>query len=130
MKQLIKKIREAPAYEESVEYLIPYMKKQNFGKGVEIFKKGDPAEKFFLILKGSVLIPVVNKIIEKGSVFGEVGMFLTNSVRTAGAECIEDCELYSINKDKVMELYFQEPKFGFFITRLLANYATNNVDTQ
>ena len=126
MKQLIKNIREASGHEESVEYLIPYMKKEHHAKGEELFKKGDKAEHFYFIENGVVEIPELKKKLKKGSVFGELGVFVPNSRRAAGAVCKAECDIYSIHKDKMFELYYQNPKFGFFIVHMLARYASDN----
>jgi CRP-like cAMP-binding protein len=33
-----------------------------------------------------------------------------------------DCRLAAISRDKVLELYYQNPKFGFFLIRLISGY--------
>lgn len=128
MKKLIKNIREASADEESVDYLIPYMKMEHHAKGEELFKKGDLADKFYFVQNGVVELPELKKQLKKGAVFGELGLFMPKTVRSASAVCVEKCDIYSIHKDKVLELYYQNPKFGFFIARMLANYASDNVN--
>ena len=34
--------------------------------------------------------------------------------------CDDDCGLYTITKDKVLELYYQNPRFGFFLIRMVS----------
>ena len=58
MKQLIKKIREAKNDDGAIKYLIPYMKKEKHKKGVILFRKGDPAENFYFIQSGILIIPL------------------------------------------------------------------------
>jgi len=127
IKQLINKIRKASAHEDSVQYLIPYMKKETHAKGEVLFHKGDNADKIYFIQKGIVTIPEINKHLDRGAIFGEVGVFSSHAARSASAICSEESELYSIHHDKVIELYYQNPKFGFFIARLLSRYASENV---
>ncbi len=128
IRQLISRIREASAHGDSVEYLIPYMKKETHAKGVVLFHKGDPADKIYFIQKGMVVIPEVNKRLTQGAVFGEVGVFASHATRSASAILGEESEIYSIHRDKVIELYYQNPKFGFFIVHLLSHYASENVN--
>ena len=128
IKQLIKKIREASAAEDSVEYLIPYMKKETHAKGEVLFHKGDTADKIYFLQQGVVTIPEIHKHLTSGTVFGEVGVFTPYPVRSASAICDEESEIYSIHRDKVLELYYQNPQFGFLIVHLLSRYAAESVD--
>ena len=73
-------------------------------------------------------IPEVYKRISHGVIFGEIGLFVPNARRTASATCIAECEIYRIHKDKVLELFYQNPQFGFFIVRMLAHYLNESVD--
>jgi CRP/FNR family transcriptional regulator, cyclic AMP receptor protein len=93
------------------------------------FRKGDTADKIYFLQQGIVAIPEVNKHLTQGTVFGEVGVFTAYTVRSASAICDEESEIYSIHRDKVFELYYQNPKFGFFIAHLLSRYAAESVDT-
>jgi CRP-like cAMP-binding protein len=34
--------------------------------------------------------------------------------------CEEDCRLHAITKDKVLELYYENPRFGFFLIRMVS----------
>ena len=60
--------------------------------------------------------------------FGEVGIFSPRASRTAGAICTDDCELFSIKQTKLLELYYQNPGFGFFIVRILSDHIDENVN--
>ena len=57
IKQLMKKIREASSSEDSIEYLIPYMKKETHAKGEVLFYKGDTADKIYFLQQGVVGSP-------------------------------------------------------------------------
>jgi CRP/FNR family transcriptional regulator, cyclic AMP receptor protein len=69
-----------------------------------------------------------DKILENGAVFGEVGIFSENEVRTSSAFSEEDSELYSLTSEKAVELFYQDPSFGFYIVRALARYVSEGVD--
>jgi CRP/FNR family cyclic AMP-dependent transcriptional regulator len=105
------------------------MKKENHERGETLFHKGDIADKIYYIQKGIVTIPEINKHLSHGAVFGEVGVFTSYTTRSASAICGAESEIYSIHRDKVIELYYQNPKFGFFIVHLLSRYASESVDT-
>jgi hypothetical protein len=42
--------------------------------------------------------------------------------------CKEDCLLATISRDKVLELYYQNPKFGFFLIRVISGYVPGDPD--
>jgi CRP/FNR family transcriptional regulator, cyclic AMP receptor protein len=105
------------------------MQKEAHTKGEALFQKGDTAEKIYFIQTGRVVIPELQRELTAGTVFGEVGVFSHRRTRSASAICVSDGIIYSIHIDKVLELYYQNPQFGFFIARLLCRYASENVDT-
>ena len=105
---------------EALDYLIPYMRSECHSRGEALFNKGDAADKLYLIEEGSIFFPELGKRLAGGAVFGEVGLFAPQSVRSVSAVCEEDCRLYTITKDKVLELYYQNPRFGFFLIRMIS----------
>ena len=121
MKKLIKNVREASNGDFSVEWLLPYMKKEIYSNGDYIFKIKENAEYLFFIQKGTVLLPELNKEMNAGELIGEIGIFSPSRERTASAKCTSDATVYSIPYDKVLELYYQNPKFGFLLIQLINN---------
>ena len=76
------------------------MKKEKFTKNEYIFKKGKPADKFYVIKKGSVIVWRDEKRVrelEKGNCFGELAL-LSNEPRSASLQAKEDCTLYTLEK--------------------------------
>jgi hypothetical protein len=53
-------------------------------------------------------------------VLGEVGLFAAGGTRALTALCEGDCRLWTITKEKTLEIYYQNPNFGMFFdpTRL------------
>jgi len=105
---------------DTFEYLIPYMRSERHSSGETLFSKGDVADKLYLIDEGTIFLPQPGKRLSRGAVFGEVGLFAPKSIRSVTAVCEEDCRLHAITKDKVLELYYQNPRFGFFLIRLVS----------
>ena len=50
--------------------------------------------------------------------FYDSGLLEPGRTRTATVECIESVETLAISYDSVMELYFQNPTFGFYLLQL------------
>jgi len=119
IKRLINAVN-AAGKSETFEYLIPYMRSELHPKGEMLFSKGDAADKLYLIEEGSIFFPELGKRLSEGAVFGEVGLFAPQSVRSLSAVCDDDCRLHTITKDKVLELYYQNPRFGFFLIRMVS----------
>jgi CRP/FNR family cyclic AMP-dependent transcriptional regulator len=105
---------------EAFDSLIPYMTSERHRQGETLFSKGDPADKLYLIRQGRVCFPEVAQQLSNGEVFGEVGLFAPQGTRSVSAVCESDCRLYAIAKDKVLELYYEDPRFGFFLIRLIS----------
>jgi hypothetical protein len=120
IKRLIEAVNEA-SKSETFAHLVPYMRSERHSRGETLFSKGDVAEKLYLIDEGSIFFPEVGKRLSRGAVFGEVGLFAPQGVRSLTAVCEEDCTLHAITKDKVHELYYQNPRFGFFLIRMVSS---------
>ena len=119
IRKLIDSVNEASG-SETFEHLIPYMTCERHQNGSTVFAKGDRADKLYFIEQGRILFPELGKGLPSGGFFGEVGLFAPQGVRSASAVCEGDCQLYAITRDKVLELYYQDPGFGFFLIRMVS----------
>jgi CRP/FNR family transcriptional regulator, cyclic AMP receptor protein len=118
-KGLIRAVREA-SEDETIRSLVPYMQTETHAAGDVLFRKGDPADRLYVIQHGQVRFTEIGKVMSDGAVFGEVGLFAPKNVRTLSARCDGECRLHTITRDKVLELYYQNPQFGFFLIRLVS----------
>jgi CRP/FNR family cyclic AMP-dependent transcriptional regulator len=125
LKRLIKTVNEA-SLRDAFDSLVPYMSKENHQAGDTLFRKGDPADKLYLIEQGSVRFPEAGKQLSAGAVFGEVGLFAPEGMRSVSAVCEGECRLYAIAKEKVLELYYENPRFGFFLIQLVSGIAAQH----
>ena len=128
MRTLIKRVREASRGDPSMEWLIPLMSRRTLKKDEVLFRKGDPANGMYLTLSGTFRLVDIDKIISPGTLIGEIGVFSPYKQRTDTAVCECDAEVGGIDEKKVLQLYFQNPRFGFYliqlvIQRLLENYS-------
>jgi CRP/FNR family cyclic AMP-dependent transcriptional regulator len=116
---LTRAVREA-SDDDVIRALIPYMAKETRAQGDVLFEQGQEADKLYVVQKGSVFFPEIEKRLSAGAVFGEVGLFAEEHRRALTAVCEEPCEFATIGRDKVLELYYQNPEFGFFLIRLVS----------
>jgi Cyclic nucleotide-binding domain len=127
MMELIKKVRAAAGSDLSMDWLEPFMTKRKCKKGEIIFRKGELADAMFVAEKGKYLVSELNIELRPGQVFGEMGLIASGSQRTQSIECIEAGHLLSITYDKVRELYFENPEFGFYFLRLVGERLLQNL---
>ena len=111
----------------AIEALVPYMKTESYPAGEVLFRRGDPARDLYVIQQGTVHFPEIGKRVGPGPVFGEVGLFAAEGKRALTAVCEDDCRISTITKDKTLELYYQNPRFGLFLIRLVSDYARENL---
>jgi hypothetical protein len=121
LRRLIAAVRGA-SDADTLEALVPYMESEHHPEGDVLFRAGDPPDKIYLIQSGRVVFPELGKRFSAGELFGEVGLFAPQKVRTVTAICADDCRLATITGDKVLELYYENPSFGLFLIRLVSGY--------
>lgn len=128
MLNLIKKARTATQGDTSMEWLKPFMTERKYRKGDVLFKKGDRAEEMFLTVTGKFLVTEISVELPPGRLMGELGFLTPDNLRTATVECIEDGHVLTITYETLLEIYFQNPQFGYYFLvltsqRLLENNA-------
>jgi CRP/FNR family transcriptional regulator, cyclic AMP receptor protein len=119
LRQLIAAVHDATD-EDVVRSLLPYMRTEVHPEGTVLFRQGDVADRLYLVRSGTVRLVEIGKAVGEGEVLGEVGLFAPQGTRTLTAACETECRLATIAGDKVLELYYQDPRFGFFLIRLVA----------
>ena len=129
LRQLIRDIKRATAGGFSFDAMIPFLTKRTFRAGQVLFRRGDSATHLYLLSRGSVRLPEINVVVsEEGAMIGEIGLFAPDHERTASAVCETDVVALTLTEDKVIQLFYQNPKFGFslvqlVIRRLLADWS-------
>ena len=121
LRRLIAAVRGA-SDADALDALVPYMKGEGHPEGDVLFRAGDAPDKLYVIHSGHVDFPELRKRLSPGDVFGEIGLFAPQHVRTVTAVCADDCRLATITGDKVLELYYENPRFGLFLIRLVSGY--------
>jgi len=122
---LLRAVQDCDAH-DTIRSLVPYMNTETHPAGDVLFRKGDPADRLFVVERGRVRFPEIGKVVASGEVFGEVGVFARENVRTLSAVCADDCRLHTITGDKALELSYQDPRFGLFLIRLVAGLVVEN----
>jgi Cyclic nucleotide-binding domain len=128
MLNLIKRARIATEGDASLEWLKPFMTERKYKQGDFLFRKGDTANEMLMTITGKFLVKEFNVELPPGSLMGELGFLTPDNRRTATIECTEAGLVLTITYEKLLEIYFQNPEFGYYFLiltsqRLLENNA-------
>jgi hypothetical protein len=126
VQHLIRKVRTAARGDRSAEWLIPLMTRQRFAKGDVLFRMGDMATSMCMVLSGSVRLVEIGVVLGPSSLIGEMGLFAPDNRRTGTALCETDVEIGSISDEKALQLYYQNPAFGFYLFKLVVQRMLEN----
>jgi hypothetical protein len=127
MLNLIKKARIATEGDTSLEWLKPFMTERRYRQGDRLFAKDDTATEMLLTVTGKFLVTEINVEIPPGRLMGELGFLTPNKRRTASVECIEDGQVLTITYEKLLEIYFQNPQFGYYFLVLTSQRLMENI---
>lgn len=126
MRRLIRDVREASRGDLSIDWLIPYMTKERHKAGDVLFSAEDEADKLYFVQEGTLRLEELGKNAEKGELVGEIGVFSPYEKRTVTVICETDAALCAIGNDKVIQLYHQNPEFGFALVQLISKRLIEN----
>lgn len=98
-----------------IGWLLPHMEFRRHAAGHELFRKGDRGDELYLIQRGRVRLPEIGVDLGEHDMFGEIGIFSPDRVRTCSAICVGEVDLFALSEDKVKQAYFLNPGFALFI---------------
>jgi hypothetical protein len=127
MLNLIKRARIATEGDTSLEWLKPFMTESRYRRGDKLFKKDDAASEMFLTVTGTFLVREIGVELPPGRLMGELGFLTPNQRRTATVECIEDGQVMTITYERLLEIYFQNPQFGYYFLVLTSQRLLENI---
>jgi hypothetical protein len=127
MLNLVKKARTATQGDMSMEWLKPFMTERKYRKGDILFRKDDPADEMLLTVTGKFLVQEIGVELPPGRLMGELGFLTPDNRRTATISCIEDGHVLSITYEKLLEIYFQNPQFGYYFLVLTSQRLLENI---
>lgn len=127
MLRLVRKARNAAQGDMSMEWLKPFMTERRYRRGDRLFRKGDAATEMFLTVTGRFLVKEIGVELPPGRLMGELGFLTPNNQRTGTVECIDDGQVLTITYDRLLELYFQNPQFGYYFLVLTSQRLLENI---
>src|SRR6202012_4429132 len=127
MLALVKKARSATQGDTSLEWLKPFMTQRKYRKGEVLFKRDDVAKEMLLTITGKFLVKEIGVELPPGRLMGEFGFLPPDNRRTATIECIEEGQVLTITYEKLLEIYFQNPQFGYYFLVLTSQRLLENI---
>jgi Cyclic nucleotide-binding domain len=127
MLNLVKKARTSAQGDLSMDWLRPFMSPRKYRNGEVLCRKGDVAKEMFLTVTGKYLVVEIGVELPGGRMMGELGFVTPENRRTQTVKCIEDGEVLTITYEKLLELYFQNPQFGYYFLRLTSERLMQNI---
>jgi CRP/FNR family transcriptional regulator, cyclic AMP receptor protein len=127
MLNLVKQVQAASKGDLSLDWIKPFMSKRAVEAGDVLFRKGDEANHMYFVVAGQLHLNEIGIDIMPGAVVGELGMLAPARTRTQTLVCTQGGSLLEIAYDRIEQLYYQNPKFGFYFLRLATARLFENI---
>ncbi|MBM4327531.1 MAG: cyclic nucleotide-binding domain-containing protein [Deltaproteobacteria bacterium] len=111
--------------QETVSAISTAMTEEAHEQGSLLFKAGEPAKNFYLIVEGRVRLSIGTEgridytASVPGEAFGWTGM-VDRPAYVATAECLTSCKLVKVEKDKLNQVFTKDPQGGMIFFKRLA----------
>lgn len=124
---LVKQIESATQGDLNMNWLKPFTSTRTIKAGETLFHKDEQADAMYYLMNGRYRLLELGVELKTGDVVGELGLLNPNKLRTQTLQCLEGGEILQISYDQVRQLYFQNPKFGFYFLQLSARRLFENI---
>jgi CRP/FNR family transcriptional regulator, cyclic AMP receptor protein len=107
-----------PLNNETLSLFLSFCQQKNFPKKGVVFRQGDAAKYLYYILEGSVAVTcsdedgreIILAYLHKGEFIGEIGLFISDTERSAMVRARTECKLAEISYDDFDRLVKKELK--------------------
>jgi len=126
--KLVKAIEQAKNDTPISEWLLPHMTRRTEKAGTTMWKAGDAATEMVYLESGGLRLVEYDRLLGPGELVGEIGLFAPDKRRTLTLECTSDCVLYGLSDEAMARLYYQNPKLGYHVMRLVVARLLHDVE--
>ncbi|NWG74348.1 MAG: cyclic nucleotide-binding domain-containing protein [Rubrivivax sp.] len=130
IRRVVKAIENARSDAPVAEWLLPHMTRREAKAGDVLWRKGDAAGEMIYVETGRLRLVEHGEEIGPDVLVGEIGLFAPDNRRTLSVECATDCTLYSLSSEAMLQLYFQSPKLGYHVMRLIVARLLHDADVE
>jgi hypothetical protein len=128
MMQLTRQVREAAHGKLELDWIKPFSSTKQVKAGSVLFRKDDIAGDMYVVVSGRFRLAESGIELGPSEVVGELAFLSPTCRRTQTAECVEAGTLLEIGYDQLEQLFFQNPKFGFYFLKLIGSRLFQNVE--
>jgi CRP-like cAMP-binding protein len=128
MMQLTRQVREAAHGNLDLDWIKPFSSTKRMNVGTVLFRKGDIAADMYVVVSGRFRLAETGLELGPTQVVGEHAFLSPNCRRTQTVECVEAGILLEIGYGQLEQLFFQNPKFGFYFLKLIGSRLFQNVE--
>ena len=126
---LLKRVEVAAATDQmSAEWLKPFGREKAYRPGHVVFRAGDVAEYMLMLQGGTFELVEAGKVMGVGEVVGEMGFLSPGNRRTMTLVCREFGRVSEVSYTDMKQLYFSNPKFAFYLLKLVSERMFENAD--
>jgi CRP-like cAMP-binding protein len=117
---------------EFVKKIMNVAEKKSYGKGQFLFHEGDPADNFYVLIKGQVKLSIgeagqmVYTVDRAGEAFGWSSL-IERDVYSASGECQQDTLLQKFDSSALVNILEQDPANGLIFIKRLAGLIGNRL---
>lgn len=129
MVRLTREVRIASDSDFSMDWIKAYADPIEVRSGTVLFRQGDTADVMYYIESGRFRLIEAGLELGAGQIVGELGLVAPDSKRTQGLECVETGRMLKLSYAHFKELYFQNPRFGFYFLRLISERLFSNANS-
>ena len=126
MLRLIREMRDVAGGDNNLDPLLPFMKSERVPADTVLFRQDDAPDRMIVIKTGVIKLEEIGVECGAGDVLGEIAAFTPDNKRTCTAVTQTDCELYTLSNEAMVQLFYQNPRFGMFLTRVIVQRLLKN----
>jgi CRP/FNR family cyclic AMP-dependent transcriptional regulator len=130
IRRLSSDIARANCSSPASEWLLPHMTRRAYKAGETVFRQGEAASRLIFVASGELELVELGKKVGAGDLLGEIGLFTPNRRHTQTVVCRTDADLYQMTDEMLFQVYYQEPKLGFYLVRLIAQRLLGDLERQ
>ncbi len=103
---LTKRVEKAAAGDHDMTWIKPYTSVRHMQAGDILFRKGDTADRLFIVVSGRCRLRDSNIEITPSTVVGELALLALDKTRTQSLHCEESGDLLEITYGQIKQLYY------------------------
>jgi len=126
MNRLIREMRDVAQGANTLDPLLPFMKTERVPADTVLFAQGDAPDRMIIIKTGTIKLDEIGVECGPGDILGEIAAFTPDNRRTCTAVTQTDCELFTLSNEAMVQLFYQNPRFGMFLVRVIVQRLLKN----